>query len=189
MSLIQYSLSSMSISIETDLRYPVGKFQRPDEITASLLDQWIGDIEALPSKLSSATAGLNEQQLDTPYRPGGWTVRQVVHHLADSHINSYVRYRLALTEECPQIKPYDEAAWARLADAERSPVGSSLQLLQALHARWTILLRSMRAEEFARSFSHPERGPMRLDLNTALYAWHCKHHVAHVLSLRERNQW
>ncbi len=179
----------MIASTEKDLRYPIGKFQRPADITAELRGEWITQIGSLPAKLSRSVEGLNDGQLDTPYRPSGWTVRQVVHHVADSHINSYTRYRLALTEDTPRIKPYREAAWAELPDARILPVDVSLELLRALHARWDVLLRSMSPQQFERTFEHPEHGPMRLDVSTALYAWHSRHHVAHVVSLRERNDW
>ncbi len=132
---------------------------------------------------------LNETQLDMPYRRGGWTVRQVVHHLADSHMNAYVRFRLALTETTPTIKPYDEAAWAQLADANAAPIDVSLKLLESLHTRLTLLLRSMHDADFAKSFRHPELGEMRLDTNLALYSWHGRHHLAHINDLRQRERW
>lgn len=132
---------------------------------------------------------MNEEQLDTPYRDGGWTVRQVVHHVADSHMNAYVRFRLALTEQEPVIKPYDEAAWAELADAKDAPPEISLALIDALHNRWTRLLRSMSGADFLKQFRHPELGAVPLEKNLALYAWHGKHHVAHITGLRERMQW
>ncbi len=133
--------------------------------------------------------GLNEEQLNTPYRDGGWTVRQVVHHLADSHMNAYVRFKLALTENEPTIKPYDEAAWAETADVRESPIEVSLALLENLHARWVALLQSMSEADFARQFRHPQLGAVPLEKNLALYAWHGRHHVAHIASLRERRQW
>lgn len=134
-------------------------------------------------------AGLNDQQLDTPYRPGGWTVRQLAHHVPDSHLNSYVRFRLALTEDEPTIKPYYEDRWAELPDARTAPIHTSLALLGSLHERWVLLLRSMAPEQFARTFRHPELGLMTLDKNLALYAWHGQHHVAHIAGLRERMRW
>ena len=133
--------------------------------------------------------GLNNSQIDTPYRPEGWTVRQLVHHLADSHLNAYVRHRLALTENNPTIKPYDENLWAELSDAKSAPIESSLQLLEAMHERWAALLKSMPAADFSRTLNHPERGPMSLDQMIELYAWHGKHHVAHVTDLRKREGW
>jgi uncharacterized damage-inducible protein DinB len=138
--------------------------------------------------MRAAVAGLTEQQLDTPYRAGGWTVRQVVHHVPESHMNSYVRFKLALTEDDPVIKPYDEVLWAKLADAY-APIEGSLALLDALHQRWVPLLESMKDGDFERTFRHPELGPVRLDQNLALYAWHGKHHVAHITALRDRMGW
>ena len=179
----------MSHTAEADLRYPIGKFQRPQEISADLLNSWIDEIEALPPKLSRSLEGLSEEQLDTPYRPGGWTVRQIAHHLPDSHINSYTRYRLALTEDAPLIKPYSEAAWAELPDAKKAPVRPSIELLECLHKRWTMLLRSMSPEQFTRTFEHPENGTVRLDTSTGLYAWHGRHHLAHIEALRQRENW
>ena len=139
--------------------------------------------------MTAAVAGLDDRQLDTPYRPGGWTVRQVVHHYADSHANSYVRFRLALTEDAPVIKPYDEQRWAELPDAKSAPISVSLTLLSALHQRWVLLLRSLDDQTFARTFIHPELGEMRLDKTLGLYAWHCHHHVAHITNLRARQGW
>lgn len=167
-----------------DLRYPVGKFDWPEVVTAERLAQAIDEIAALPALMRAACAGLSEAQLDTPYRPDGWTVRQVVHHTADSHINSYVRFRLALTEDEPTIKPYKEALWAELADGRTAPVDLSLSLLDAMHARWVMLLRSMSDADFARTFRHPERGLVRLDVTAALYAWHGRHHLAHIAIVR-----
>jgi len=157
-----------------DPRYPVGPFQ------------WEGkwDDEARQRAIEDVA-----EQLDTPYRPGGWTVRQVVHHLPDSHLNAYTRFKLALTEERPTIKPYDEQKWAELADTKKTPVETSLALLEALHQRWVVLLRSPAATDFARGFAHPERGAMTLDGTLALYSWRGRHHVAHITSLRERMGW
>jgi hypothetical protein len=172
-----------------DLRYPIGRFEVSQVITRDQRGTWINDIDHLPANLRRAIAGLNGGQLATPYRPDGWTVRQVIHHLADSHMNAYVRFRLALTESAPTIKPYDEAAWARLPDAKGAPIEPSLKLLESLHERLTILLRSMEDADFQRSFRHPERGEMRLDTNLGLYSWHGRHHVAHIQQLRERENW
>jgi uncharacterized damage-inducible protein DinB len=172
-----------------DLSYPIGKFECPKSITPEMRAQWIGEIEAAPAWFRAAIQGLTEQQLDTPYRPGGWTVRQVVHHVADSHLHSYIRFRLALTEDQPTIKPYDQAKWAELPDARTAPVETSLQLIDSLHQRWVLLLRSMSDADFARTFLHPERGVMRLDINLAMYAWHSRHHRAHITGLRERMGW
>jgi DinB superfamily len=172
-----------------DLRYPVGKFHAPKDISADDRAQWIDEIVRLPGQLAGAVSGLNGRQLDTPYRPGGWSIRQVVHHLPDSHMNSYVRVRLALTEDCPTIKPYAEDRWAELADATRGPVDLSLSLLAALHARWVILFRSLGDSEFARTMHHPEHGDVRLDWLLAMYAWHGRHHLAHITNLKRRSGW
>ena len=172
-----------------DLRYPIGRFERPAAATAEDREGWIAALAAAPARLRAAVRGLDEAQLDTPYRPGGWTVRQVIHHVPDSHMNSYIRFRLALTEADPLIKPYDEAQWAGLHDARTLPVEVSLQLLEALHTRWVDLLRSLSPAEFDRTFRHPELGQMTLYANLALYAWHGRHHEAHVTGLRERSGW
>jgi hypothetical protein len=172
-----------------DLRYPVGPYQAPEVISAAQRSLWIRQIETLPSSLRQAVLGWSDAQLDTPYRPAGWTVRQVVHHLPDSHLNSYTRFRLALTEDSPVIKPYDEAAWAELPDAKAAPITSSLALLEGLHARWTALLQSLGDAAFARTFQHPQLGEIRLDWTLGLYDWHCRHHLAHITSLRARERW
>ena len=173
----------------TDLRYPIGKFDWQGESSPAQREQFINNISELPARLRAAVAGLTDEQLDTPYRDGGWTVRQVIHHVADSHLNSYVRFRLALTEATPTIKAYDEAQWAELEDARRAPAEVSLGLLESLHDRWVRLLRSLQPEDFARQFRHPERGTMSLDANLALYAWHGQHHTAHINNLRQRRGW
>lgn len=173
----------------SDPRYPVGKFQAPETITADDRARYIGEIRRLPDGLRAAIDGLDDSKLDTPYRDGGWTVRQVVHHLAESHMNSFIRFKLALTEDSPTIKPYDEAACAETADAKTMPVAPSIDLLDGLHQRWTVLLQSMSDAEFQRAFLHPERGVMRLDMNLALYDWHCRHHLGHITSLRDRMGW
>jgi hypothetical protein len=175
--------------MQTDLRYPVGRWQRPERVAEGQRQLDIDAIAETPARLGAAVAGLKPQQLDTPYRPGGWTVRQLVHHVPDSHMNSYMRFRLALTEDEPTIKPYDEARWAELADAKSSAIEPSLALLENLHKRWVILLRSLKPSDWERSFRHPELGLMRLDQNLSLYAWHGRHHVAHIASLREREGW
>ncbi|MBV9407039.1 MAG: putative metal-dependent hydrolase [Acidobacteriaceae bacterium] len=174
---------------EENLRYPVGRYRPPAPIHAEQREPWIRDIEALPHKLGAAVAGLSDAQLDTPYRAGGWTIRQVVHHLPDSHLNSYVRFRLAMTEDAPTIKTYDEAKWAELPDARTAPVELSLALLESLHARWAIFLRSLTDADFARTLRHPEWGQIRLDWTLGQYAWHCHHHVAHITGLRSRQGW
>ena len=174
---------------EEALRYPIGRYQPPQSINEADRAAWIAEVEALPRRLKEAVAGLNDSQLDTPYRPNGWTVRQVVHHVPDSHLNSYCRFRLALTEDCPSIKLYEEAIWAELPDAKLAPIELSLTLLPGLHARWAMLLRSMTDAQFGRTFKHSEWGEIRLDWTLGLYAWHCRHHVAHITTLREREGW
>ncbi|SEN67684.1 YfiT family bacillithiol transferase [Lihuaxuella thermophila] len=171
------------------LRYPIGQFQMDQEITGQMRLRWIDEIAAAPGELRQAVQGLTEDQLNTPYRPGGWTVRQVVHHLPDSHLNSYVRFKWALTEEVPFIKPYDEKEWAELADSRTAPIEVSLSLFDSLHQRWTLLLRAMTDEDFRRTFRHPESGTLTLDQALGLYAWHGKHHIAHITSLRKRMGW
>jgi hypothetical protein len=174
----------------TDLQYPVGKFEREAErLTAAEHLTLIDGIAALPARLRAAVTGLTEEQLSTPYRPAGWTPRQVVHHVADSHLNAYVRLKLALTEDEPTIKPYDEAAWAELPDTQLVPLEVSLTLLDALHARWAALLGALPAEAFNRTFRHPELGVMPLETQLRLYEWHGRHHVAHVTNLRGRMGW
>jgi len=165
-----------------DLRYPIGRFEFDGEVSERQRREWIAAIAETPARLREAVKGLSEQQLDTPYRPGGWTLRQVVHHLPDSHLNSYVRYRLALTEDEPTIKPYAEARWAELADARTGPVEPSLALLEALHDRWVRLLNSLSPADWSRTFRHPERGISTLDRTLGLYAWHGRHHVAQIVS-------
>ncbi|MGN8770254.1 YfiT family bacillithiol transferase [Paenibacillus barengoltzii] len=169
-----------------DPRYSIGEYAFTGEITAAQRDQWIREIETLPTRLRQAVAGLSEDQLNLPYREGGWTLRQVVHHLADSHINAYTRFKLALTEETPTIRPYHEDRWAKLSDYE-GDIEASLLLLEALHRRWTHLLRSLSEEDFERSFHHPESGKTTsLAYNLGNYAWHGNHHLAHFTALRTR---
>jgi uncharacterized damage-inducible protein DinB len=172
-----------------DLRYPIGRLERRSSLSPDERRAAIDAIAAAPAKLRTAVKGLSDSQLDTPYRPGGWTVRQLVHHVADSHLNAYTRFRLALTEENPTIKPYEEAAWAELVDARTLPIGVSLDLLDALHERLVHLLRATPAEAFARTLNHPENGPMTMDTLLGIYAWHGRHHTAHVSALRERMKW
>lgn len=171
-----------------DLRYPIGRFELPDEFGPADRARALDVLAAAPAALRAAVDGLDEKQVDTPYRPGGWTVRQVVHHLPDSHLNSFVRFKKGLTEDTPRIGTYQEADWAELADA-RLPIEVSLRLLEALHERWVALLRSLDDAAWARRIDHPEVGMMRLDQLLALYEWHSLHHVAHVRSLREREGW
>lgn len=172
-----------------DLRYPVGKFTLRDALTPAQRAEAIRQIAATPKSLRDAVAGFSREQFNTPYRPGGWTVRQVVHHLPDSHMNSYIRLKLALTENEPTIKTYEENLWAELADSRDTPIEVSLTLLEALHERWGVLLRSMRAEDFSRRMRHPTHGTITVDHLVNLYAWHGRHHVAHITSLREREGW
>ncbi len=172
-----------------DLRYPVGKFETDGKLSDAQRRDLIEGIAQTPAKLRAAIRGLSPEQLDTPYRPGGWTVRQVVHHVPDSHLNAYVRLKLALTEDVPTIKPYEQDRWAELEDARVTPVDVSLSLLDALHQRWVSLLRALDSADFARAFRHPELGVVTLDHQLALYEWHGRHHIAHITSLRERMGW
>jgi hypothetical protein len=172
-----------------DPRYPIGRFQMPDAVAAAERERLITDVETLPAALAKVVTRLSGPQLDTPYRTEGWTLRQVVHHIADSHMNAYVRYRLALTEEEPVIKPYDEAAWARLSDAQDGPIDVSMALLSALHTRWVALMRTLKPSQWERTFRHPERGRVRLDQTLAMYAWHGRHHLAHIQGTRARSGW
>jgi len=173
-----------------DIRYPVGKWQMPpEELTADQRAQLIGQIAETPARLRQAVQGLTEEQLETPYRPGGWTVRQVAHHVPDSHLNSYIRFKLALTEDEPTIKTYHEDLWAELADSRGTPVEVSLALLDSLHHRWVVLLRSFSAGDWSRKLKHPEVGTITLDQLLSLYGWHGRHHVAHVAGLRQRMGW
>lgn len=174
--------------MERDLRYPIGKKVLVENPTDAQRREFIEAIAEAPARLAAAIAGLTLAQLDTPYRPGGWTVRQVVHHLADSHMNGYVRFKLALTEDEPTIKPYDEARWAELPDS-RAAIDPSLALVENLHTRWVILLRALARADFARKFTHPQIGKVSLDDYLQEYAWHGRHHVAQITSLRERSGW
>jgi uncharacterized damage-inducible protein DinB len=173
-----------------DLRYPVGKFEYAGPLTSQDRSSCIERIAAAPAALRASVAGLTDTQLDTPYRPQGWTVRQVVHHVPDSHLNAYTRFRLALTESLPTIRPYEEARWAELPDARTAPVAISLALLDTLHIRWVLLLREMGEDDWPRKLVHPEhKREMSLDELLAMYAWHGEHHVAHVTRLRDRMGW
>jgi uncharacterized damage-inducible protein DinB len=173
----------------TDLRYPIGKYAPVTDTTAAQRLALIENIAAAPQQLRAAVQGLDAAQLDTPYRPDGWTVRQVVHHVADSHLNCYIRFRWTLTEDEPLIKAYDENAWARLPDANTAAPDVSLALLDTLHARWVLLLRALTPEQFARTLRHPESGLLRLETALGLYDWHGRHHIAHITSLRQRSGW
>ncbi len=172
-----------------DLQYPIGKFNFTAPFTEDERQKCLDEISHAPANLRAAVSGLSEDQLDTPYRPAGWSVRQVVHHLPDSHMNAYVRFKLALTEEEPTIKPYAEDRWAILADTRTTPIEVSLMLLESLHTRWMRLLGSLATTDWKRTFRHPDLGLMTLERTLALYAWHGRHHVAHITSLRERSGW
>jgi uncharacterized damage-inducible protein DinB len=172
-----------------DLRYPIGTFSFEGTLSNEERQAMIDQIAETPQKMRAAVDGLTDEQLNTPYRPDGWTVRQVVHHVPDSHLNSYVRFKLALTLEHPTIIAYDENVWANLDDARNAPIDISLDLLESLHRRWVLFLRSLKGEDFQRTFNHPEIGTVSVDKNIALYAWHGRHHVAHITALCERNGW
>jgi hypothetical protein len=172
-----------------DLRYPIGRFQAVTSLAPAERVTCIEQIAAAPEGLRRAVQGLDDRQLDTPYRPGGWTVRQVVHHVPDSHLNAYTRFKLACTEESPAIKTYDEARWAELAEARTAPIDVSLDLLALLHRRWVLFLRTLGPADFARTVRHPEWGTPTVDFLLAQYAWHGRHHTAHIMSLRDRMGW
>lgn len=172
------------------LKFPIGPFVKPNVLTEELLTTYISDIEKFPARLRNEVENLTEEQLDIPYRPGGWTIRQVVHHCADSHMNSLTRFKLALTEEKPFIKPYFEERWAELADSKTMPIDAALKMLEGLHQRWTVLLKSLKTSDWSKSFIHPEHGKeFRLDENVGIYAWHCNHHLAHITTLKLTNKW
>jgi hypothetical protein len=174
--------------MDADLRYPIGKPERVDRLTPDQRREHIASIAEASAKLRAAVAGLSEQQLDTPYRPGGWTVRQTVHHYPDSHMNAFIRFKLALTEDTPTIKPYEESLFANLPDA-KGPIEPSLELLDSLHKRWVLLLNGLNAADWEKKYNHPESGLNTLDRALATYGWHSRHHVAHITSLRQRNGW
>ncbi|MFI5252156.1 MAG: YfiT family bacillithiol transferase [Bacteroidota bacterium] len=173
----------------TDLRYPIGQYDMDVKSSPAQRPEFIRQIGKAPAKIKEAVAGLTNKQLDTPYRPGGWTVTQVVHHLADSHINAYVRTRLIVTEDEPLVKPYNETLWAELIDSRKAPISLSLQLLESMHKRWVILLNSLKPKDFKKMYRHPEYGSRNLDVLIALYAWHGRHHTAHITALRDRMGW
>lgn len=175
--------------MQTDPRYPIGRFDKNIVVTPEMRKDFINTIEQLPAQLRKEVEPLNDEQLNTRYREGGWTVKQVVHHLPDSHLNSYVRFKLALTEDNPTIKTYEEHLWAELKDSFETPVSVSLTLLESLHARWAILLRSLSDDEFNKIIQHPEWGNISLNTMLAMYAWHCKHHLAHITELKKRMSW
>ena len=175
-------------SNDLDLRYPVGRFTPPATITPDERTGAIATLAELPEQLRNTVDGLSSAELSTPYREGGWTVRQVVHHIADSHMNALIRVKLSLTEEWPTVKPYDEAAWAKLHDMS-APVEWSLELIESMHARWVMLLQSLNEEQWQRGYKHPESGPTTVEVATLMYAWHSRHHVAHITHLRSRENW
>ena len=172
-----------------DLSYPIGKYQFPDSTTAAQRANWIEEIRQAPAALRAAIKGLTPEQIETPYRPGGWTVRQSVHHVPESHMNSYIRFKLTLTEDEPTVKPYDESKWAVTPEVAVLDLETSLTMLDVLHTRWVALLTRMTETDFLRHMRHPEIGRIRLDGVLGLYAWHGKHHIAHITGLRERNGW
>ncbi len=174
---------------DEDLRYPIGMFAAPESVSPANVAAWIDDIATLPRDLRAVVSPLGDAQLDTRYRPGGWSVRQVVHHIADSHVNSFVRFKWTLTEDRPTIKAYDEQAWAELPDTVGAPIALSLDLLDALHARWCVLLRTLGKDDFTREFVHPDSGPVPLGVNIATYRWHGRHHLAHIEQLARREGW
>lgn len=184
-----FASSAPSFAPEDEVRYPIGRFVPAPRITGKGLRACVAEIESLPDALRRAVEGLSADRLGTPYRPGGWTVRQVVHHIADSHLNAYVRFKLALTEDRPEVKTWEEAAWGELADAREAPVEASLTLVEGLHRRWVGLLRSMSRGDYRRTFRHPEWGEMALDAFLQLFAWHGRHHVAQIAALRKRAGW
>jgi uncharacterized damage-inducible protein DinB len=171
-----------------DARYPIGKFERQEMITPDDRLAAIASLAELPEELRNAVDGMDSARLNTPYREGGWTVRQLVHHIADSHMNAFIRVRLALTEDWPTITTYDENAWAVLHDST-APVEWSLELIESLHARWVMLLQSLSEEQWIRGFRHPDHGPMSVEMATLVYAWHSRHHVAHITHLRSKEGW
>jgi uncharacterized damage-inducible protein DinB len=172
-----------------DPRYPIGKFSFEEPLTAAQKKQYLNDIEQTPARLRTAVRGLSDEQLNTPYRDGGWTVRQLAHHVPDSHMNAYIRFKLALTEDEPTIRPYMEDRWAELPESKQAPIDVSLALLDSLHQRWTMVLRNIPDADWKRTFRHPEMGLLSLEKTLALYSWHGRHHVAHVTTLREKMGW
>ena len=172
-----------------DLRYPIGPFSAPASFMPGIRTAHIHTLQTLPVHLREIVEGLSDEQLDTPYRDGGWTVRQVVHHIADSHANAFLRFKLALTEDWPTIKPYDEAAWAELADSKTLPLAASLETIDGIHARWVVLLEAMSVDDFQKGFNHPERGRVNLGKALAMYDWHARHHLAHIVGLKKRKGW
>jgi hypothetical protein len=182
-------MSEAPPAAERDPRYPIGKPHLPSAIDPDELKSAIRDLAEMPELLRNALDGLEENELATPYRHGGWTVRQLVHHVADSHMHAFLRVRLALTQDTPTIVPYDEKVWAELHDSTSAPVEWSLELLESLHARWVMMLQVLTEADWKRTFLHPERGPQSIETATLLYAWHSRHHVAHITHLRAQKGW
>jgi hypothetical protein len=181
-------LNHLNIMTMEQLKYPIGKFEKPEIITKDILTKWISDISTFPTRLTDEVNQLTDEQLDTQYRPEGWTIRQVVHHCADSHMNSLTRLKLALTEEQPTIRPYFEERWAELADTIHMPIEPSLKMIAGIHSRWTVLLNNLTDEQFSRILIHPQHGiTVKIDENTGYYAWHCNHHLAHITETIKRN--
>jgi hypothetical protein len=177
------------MSIEK-LKFPIGTFENPTEITKEILTKWISEIASFPNRLSNEVKHLTNEQLDTQYRPHGWTIRQVVHHCADSHMNSLTRLKLSLTENQPTIKPYYEERWAELVDSKNMPIEPSLKMIDGIHERWIVLLNNLTEVQYQRIFIHPEHGKtFRIDENIGVYAWHCNHHLAHIIETKKRNKW
>lgn len=177
------------MNIDT-LKYPIGKFVKPLNITRDILKQWIADITSFPSRLDKEVSQLSDTQLDTPYRPEGWTLRQVVHHCADSHLNAFTRLKLTLTEDSPTVKPYYEERWAELIDSKTFPIESSIKILQGIHTRWVAILHSLTDQDLQRIFIHPEHGrQFKLEENVGIYAWHGNHHLAHITTLKKLENW
>lgn len=172
------------------LKFPIGEFKIPEEYSAQLIDDCINIIQTFPEKLNAEIINLTDEQLDTNYRPNGWTIRQVVHHIADSHMNSLVRFKLAITEENPTVKPYYEERWGELVDSKNYPIEPSLKIIEGIHERWATLLKSLEQKDLERTFYHPEhKKEISLKYNIVFYAWHCKHHLAHITELKNRNSW
>lgn len=172
------------------LKYPIGKFQKPELITSDILAKWISEISTFPKRLTEEVNQLTDKQLDTHYRPDGWTIRQVVHHCADSHMNSLTRFKLALTEDQPTIKPYFEERWAELSDTKNMAIEPSLKMIEGIHKRWSVLLNNLTDDQLGRTFIHPSDGKIyRVDENMGFYAWHCNHHLAHITETKRRNNW
>jgi len=172
------------------LKHPIGKFEKPEIITKDILAKWISEISTFPTRLINEVNHLTDEQLDTPYRPNGWTIRQVIHHCADSHMNSLIRFKLALTEDQPTIKPYFEERWAELFDSKSMPIPPSLKIIEGIHDRWTTLLNNLNNEDYQRVFIHPEHGKrIRIDENIGIYAWHCNHHLAHITEAKKTYNW